>query len=199
MHIGERIQKLRKDAGLSQEQLGERLGVSRQAVSKWETGESLPELDKIVQMAEIFGVTTDELLRGAASWESSALGGEERQSGKGEGQRQPPQADPYGFETGFFAPLFRLVKRKGYLAGYYFMGIGALMGVILLGFWFAARSMFGGFMSFGGGFGGLPMMGGMTNSFLTPLKIFVAVGGIIAACVFALGVFIAVRMKKYRN
>lgn len=64
MNIGERIQRYRKEAGLSQEQLAARLSVSRQAVSKWETGESLPDLAKVVQMSELFGVSTDALLKG---------------------------------------------------------------------------------------------------------------------------------------
>ena len=64
MRIGERIQRYRKQAGLSQEQLAAQLSVSRQAVSKWETGESMPDLAKVVQMSELFGVSTDALLKG---------------------------------------------------------------------------------------------------------------------------------------
>lgn len=62
MKLDEKIYTLRKKAGLSQETLAERLGVSRQAVSKWETGESVPELSKLVLLAKTFGVTTDWLL-----------------------------------------------------------------------------------------------------------------------------------------
>lgn len=62
MKLDEKIYTLRKKAGLSQEALAERLGVSRQAVSKWETGESVPELSKLVLLAKTFGVTTDWLL-----------------------------------------------------------------------------------------------------------------------------------------
>lgn len=178
MNIGERIQSHRKDAGMSQEQLGEKLGVSRQAVSKWETGESLPELDKIILIAQVFGVTTDELLRG------SGLEGECPNGGEG---GQPPQEDTDGFGTGPFAPIFRLAKRKGYIAGYYYMGIGALMGLMVLFFWVASRSMFSGF----------PLAGG--DSFTTPLKIFVALGSVVAVCVFVLGVAIAVKLKKYKK
>ena len=62
MALSEKIYYYRKKMGISQETLAEKLGVSRQAVSKWETGESEPEILKLKQLAEIFGVTTDCLL-----------------------------------------------------------------------------------------------------------------------------------------
>lgn len=62
--IGERIQTLRKAGGLSQEELAGRTGVSRQAVSKWESGQSMPELDKLLSISELFGVSADYLLKG---------------------------------------------------------------------------------------------------------------------------------------
>lgn len=64
MNIGDRIQSLRKTKGLSQEQLAEKIGVSRQAVSKWESEQSTPDLDKVIIMSEYFDVTTDYLLKG---------------------------------------------------------------------------------------------------------------------------------------
>ncbi len=60
--LGGRIQAGRKAAGLSQEALGEQLGVSRQAVSKWESGAAVPELDNLIAMSRIFGVTIGALL-----------------------------------------------------------------------------------------------------------------------------------------
>ena len=63
MNLAEKIQDLRKRNGLSQEQLAERLGISRQAVSKWESGQSVPDIDKIVLMSEFFKVSTDYLLK----------------------------------------------------------------------------------------------------------------------------------------
>ena len=62
MELSERILQFRKALGLSQEQLAEQVSVSRQSISKWETGQSSPELDKIVIMSRIFGISTDELL-----------------------------------------------------------------------------------------------------------------------------------------
>ena len=61
--LGRRIQEARKAAGLSQESLGERLGVSRQAVSKWESDASVPDLENLIAMSRIFGVTIGALLR----------------------------------------------------------------------------------------------------------------------------------------
>ena len=60
----EKIAGLRRKNGWSQEELAEKLDVSRQAVSKWEGGQSTPDVERIVQMAELFGVSTDYLLRG---------------------------------------------------------------------------------------------------------------------------------------
>lgn len=62
MTIGQKIIQLRNVADISQEQLAETLGVSRQSVSKWEMDQALPQIDKVIQLAEIFSVSTDELL-----------------------------------------------------------------------------------------------------------------------------------------
>ena len=64
MNISDRIQSLRKAKGITQEQLADAVGVSRQAVSKWESEQSVPDLERVVAMAEYFDVTTDYLLRG---------------------------------------------------------------------------------------------------------------------------------------
>lgn len=62
MTIGEQIQNLRIQKGLTQEQLAEMLEVSRQSVSKWELGQAMPDVDKIIRMSELFSVSTDVLL-----------------------------------------------------------------------------------------------------------------------------------------
>ena len=62
MKIGDKIAKLRTAAGISQEQLSERIEVSRQSISKWEMNQALPQIDKVLQLCEIFDVTADELL-----------------------------------------------------------------------------------------------------------------------------------------
>lgn len=63
MILADKIIKLRKQNGWSQENLAEELGISRQSVSKWESGTSIPDLDKIIKMSTIFGVSTDYLLK----------------------------------------------------------------------------------------------------------------------------------------
>ena len=64
MNLSDRIQYLRKARGISQEGLADQIGVSRQAVSKWESEQSMPDLDKIISMSDYFEVTTDYLLKG---------------------------------------------------------------------------------------------------------------------------------------
>lgn len=63
MKLSEKILSLRTARGLSQGDLAEKLEVSRQSVSKWETGQSTPDLDKIIKLADLFGVSVDELVR----------------------------------------------------------------------------------------------------------------------------------------
>ena len=63
MILADKIMTLRKKAGWSQEELAQQLNVTRQSVSKWEGAQSVPDLDKIVQMSRIFGVSTDYLLK----------------------------------------------------------------------------------------------------------------------------------------
>lgn len=64
MTFAQRLQEMRKSAGLSQEELAERLGVSRQSVSKWELGQAYPETEKIIELSRMFGVSLDLLLKG---------------------------------------------------------------------------------------------------------------------------------------
>ena len=63
MTFSDKLIALRRKAGWSQEELAERLNVSRQSVSKWEGAQSMPDIDKIVQLSSLFGVTTDYLLK----------------------------------------------------------------------------------------------------------------------------------------
>jgi len=60
--LGEKIHRLRKGKGLSQEELASQLNVSRQAISKWELGESVPDTENVVQLSKLFEVSTDFLL-----------------------------------------------------------------------------------------------------------------------------------------
>lgn len=64
IEIAERLLKFRKQNNLSQEELAEKIGVSRQAVSKWERAEASPDTDNLIELAKLYGVTLDELLNG---------------------------------------------------------------------------------------------------------------------------------------
>ena len=63
MKLNEKIISLRNKCQMSQGDLAEKLNVSRQSVSKWETGASIPDLDKLIAMSELFGITMDELVK----------------------------------------------------------------------------------------------------------------------------------------
>ena len=78
MNFAENLMALRRSRNWSQEELGEKLGVTRQTVSKWELGQTTPELEKLVELARLFDIRLDELV-GTAEASDSALG---RQSGE---------------------------------------------------------------------------------------------------------------------
>lgn len=63
MKFEEKLIKLRRERGYSQEQLADLLGISRQAVSKWESGSTMPDINKLATLADLFGVTLDDLIR----------------------------------------------------------------------------------------------------------------------------------------
>lgn len=73
MRLSEKIMDLRKKSGWSQEELADRLGISRQSVSKWETGESIPDIDKIIRMSELWNVSTGYLLKEEEVMEESDI------------------------------------------------------------------------------------------------------------------------------
>lgn len=73
MNLADRIQQLRKIRGISQEELADRIGVSRQAVSKWESGQTSPDLEKIVLLSDYFEVTTDYLLKGVSPTQAQTV------------------------------------------------------------------------------------------------------------------------------
>lgn len=122
MKLNEKIYYYRKAAKLSQEELAEAVGVSRQAVSKWELGESTPELDKLLALARAFGVTADELLSNSDPQPAQTEPEPEA------GQAPPPAGGQFDHAVGF---LGRLIRRYGWLAGVYVAISG--LGVTLVG------------------------------------------------------------------
>ncbi|WP_295587454.1 helix-turn-helix domain-containing protein [uncultured Oscillibacter sp.] len=120
MTFGEKLQQLRQKAGMSQDALSERLGVSRQAVSRWERDETMPETDKVVAMADLFSVTTDYLLRPDREEEPKAAGTACGAAAPREGGRD------------ILERLGYLARTKGYLLGWVLIGWGVLDLVVLL-------------------------------------------------------------------
>ena len=82
MILADKIIALRKKAGWSQEKLAQQLNVSRQSVSKWEGAQSVPDLEKVLQMSRIFGVTTDFLLKDEVEIPEAAEVSEEKEPAK---------------------------------------------------------------------------------------------------------------------
>ena len=111
MGLGEKLQLLRKSRGLSQEQLAAELDVSRQAVSKWECGDSTPDLDKLRAICTFFGVTADYLI-----WENK--------------EDVPRAAERTAGKTDYAARKEKIraaVRSNGYWAGYIAAIIGGAM------------------------------------------------------------------------
>lgn len=126
MTLSEKILYCRRRCGLSQEELAERIQVSRQAVSKWETGESLPEITKLQSLAKTFGVTTDWLLSDEEPYEPRMRADAE--------STEKPAAQPSKLEA-LPGILGKLVKRFGWLAGVYIAAGGLslmLIGTLML-------------------------------------------------------------------
>lgn len=73
MKFGEKLQKLRKQRGLSQEQLAAQLTVSRQAVSRWELDDTMPDTENVIQLSRLFGVSCDYLLRDEVNEQGAPL------------------------------------------------------------------------------------------------------------------------------
>lgn len=81
MALGDKLSKLRKENNFTQEQLADILGVSRQAVSKWESDTAYPETDKLIQLSNIFSVSIDYLIKGIDKPQTATDGEAEEQSG----------------------------------------------------------------------------------------------------------------------
>lgn len=160
MNLSEKISYCRKKAGMSQLDLADALGVSRQAVSKWETGESNPDVTKLPQMAALFGVTTDYLL----SDEPVEKNAEPTEA------PEPPQNPPVYPEWVNNLPkhMMNMVKKFGWLYGLRVAVGGALMTAMgLLGRWMF-KTMF--FSGAGTSYGGWTTSGDVPQSILNELN-----------------------------
>ncbi len=204
MNLQEKIYDCRKRAGLSQEALAEKLGVSRQAISKWETGEATPEVGKLLLLAKTFGVTTDWLLS-----EDEAQNTFEHHEYHEEEQNRNVMPDWIDALPKTIGNLFR---RFGWLIGVYvavvggmFAGMGALFRMLI------TRTISSGTETFEHMFGGsaLPGVGNVivdidsfwnsANEAMINNPVYV-MGNVImwfGIIVMVIGVVIAVMLKRY--
>ena len=113
MKLAQKIYQHRKRMGLSQEELAERLGVTRQAVSKWEMGTSQPELDTVVLLAKTFGISIDEL-----------LAEDDSQPAEDAAEKAAHKQDWLDRLPGF---INKIVRRYGWMAGVYIAATGTGM------------------------------------------------------------------------
>ena len=192
MTLGERIAYYRKKAGYSQEGLAEQLNVSRQAISKWETGEATPDAERIIALAAVLGISTDTLLLGKEE--------PERPYTEAETVRQPaPMPEWLDHLPRHIGRLFR---EKGYIAGYIVAAQG--LGVLLVGL--LARFGFGSILSMQnsawssvGSWGSIDGMSSMSAAFRFPLifaDIICVLGGIVIIGGVALAIIWKRRVQK---
>ncbi len=180
MKLSEKIYYCRKKAGISQETLAARIGVSRQAVSKWETGEAEPELGKLRLLAEAFGVTADWLLSEAEPQPEPAA----------EPIPEPPEHSS-GIDR-LPGVIGKLLRRYGWLGGVYlafFGGAMAFMG-------FLARTMTRRM------FQTIPGMEGTTGDMVhqiaanNPVTLMGTIILVVGILVMLAGIFLAIILKK---
>lgn len=198
MKLSEKIYSCRKKSGKSQEALAEQLGVSRQAVSKWETGDAEPEIGKLKLLADAFGVTVDWLLSDAEPAEEAA------------GKPEPAACTNTNWVDSIPGVIGTLLRRYGWLFGVYtalsgvgFVVIGALARVL-------TRSMFASFDrmtdNMFGSFGGDAMIydgfGNQINHTVSdfavnnPVALVGTVILVIGIILIVVGVVLAVVLKK---
>ena len=216
MKLNEKIYDCRKKAGLSQDALAERLGVSRQAVSKWEIGSAQPDLDNIVALAKAFDVTTDWLLTD----DEPETVPEEPEPPKPSAPACPAWVDDLPQFIG------RALKRYGWIVGVYISCIGAMFaGMGALGrflvkqmFSFNTASPYGELKitvedgmvltpdmeaairnEIGGSFGYSDPFSGMMSGFMenNPVSILCGFIMIVGIVMILTGIAVAVLLKRY--
>lgn len=142
MKLQEKILYCRKKAGLSQEGLAEKLGISRQAISKWETGEAVPEISKLLLLANTFHVTTDWLLSEEEPEVEYTDYTFSSTSNIPEASSSIPEANSSWVDS-LPGLIGQLVRRFGWLIGVYITFIGAGMAGMGVLARYMVRQMFG--------------------------------------------------------
>ncbi|MBQ6197323.1 MAG: helix-turn-helix domain-containing protein [Lachnospiraceae bacterium] len=195
MKLGEKIMYSRKRAGMSQIDLADALGVSRQSVSRWETGETNPEIGKLPQLAEVLHVTTDWLLSDAAPEEGfyNAAGFSEskaRSSAPASSPETKTYPDWLDHLPGF---ILKAVKKYGWIYGLFIAAGGALF----IGFGILIRVMAKNFIM-----SSMPGMyeQGFNTIRQSPLSGFWTISGfvmIIGALILIFGIVLALTLRKW--
>lgn len=192
MTLSEKILYCRKRRALSQEALAEKIGVSRQAISKWETGEAAPELSKLALLAKTLGVTADWLISEDNLPESAA---------QGASQKQPAAPAPNAnWVDSLPGAVQSLVRRYGWLAGAYIAASGA--GITIIGIiariavgkmmnGFGSTSPFGGAYSYGSTFGSFAQN--------NPVSVMATIMIIIGTIILIAGIGLALCLKNKSN
>lgn len=192
MTLSEKILYCRKCCALSQEALAEKIGVSRQAISKWETGEAAPELSKLALLAKTFGVTADWLISEDNPPESAA---------QGASQKQPAAPAPNAnWVDSLPGAVQSLVRRYGWLAGAYIAASGAGMTIIGIIARIAVGKMMNGFGSTSP-FGGAYSYGSTFGSFAqnNPVSVMATIMIIIGTIILIAGIGLALYLKNKSN
>ena len=185
MKLGEKIQYCRKRAGMSQDTLAEKIGVSRQAISKWELGEALPEIANLATLAKEFGVSVDWLISDEDLTEKeSPMDGEDYE------KKYTAFFDSW---TGFAG---RTLKRFGWLAGVYLALAG--LGIFVMGILakIALSVMFGPFTQVTTSIGGAmaPALPNIVTR--NPVSIMASFFMIIGVILMIGGAILAIYLKK---
>lgn len=178
MNIGDKIYQLRKGKGYSQEELADLLGVTRQAVSKWELGTSTPELDSVVELAKLFGVTTDYLPTDAP-------------------QSQPTQEKPDWLDR-LPGAIGSLVRRFGWLAGIYVSASGCAIAGIGALVRFSVKRLFS-FSSFGDPYLDMQFQDFYQNNPIVQNNPLLAISGVvitIGVILIIAGIILAIMLKR---
>ena len=192
MTLSEKILYCIKRCALSQEALAEKIGVSRQAISKWETGETAPELSKLALLAKTFGVTADWLISEDNPPESAA---------QGASQKQPSAPTPNAnWVDSLPGAVQSLVRRYGWLAGAYIAASGAGMTIIGIIARIAVGKMMNGFGSTSP-FGGAYSYGSTFVSFAqnNPVSVMATIMIIIGTIILIAGIGLALCLKNKSN
>lgn len=117
MTIGAKIAACRKRAGMSQEKLANELNISRQAVSRWETGEAVPDTEKVIQLSRIFHVTTDYLLLDIVEAPQSAVPAENNREAEQRTAEKRMKRQSMRMHFGWFLLIFGIISFSATLVG----------------------------------------------------------------------------------